>query len=89
MTSQLLGVYLLSVNVLTLAVYVIDKIKAKRHAWRVSELTLLALAAVGGSVGAMVAIFVVRHKSRHLKFRYGVPLILLLQVALAVWLTRA
>lgn len=89
MMSQLLGVYLLSVNVLTLAVYVIDKIKAKRHAWRVSELTLLALAAVGGSVGAMVAIFVVRHKSRHLKFRYGVPLILLLQVALAVWLTRA
>ena len=89
MTSQLLGVYLLSVNVLTLAVYVIDKIKAKRHVWRVSELTLLALAAVGGSVGAMVAIFVVRHKSRHLKFRYGVPLILLLQVALAVWLTRA
>lgn len=89
MMSQLLGVYLLSVNVLTLAVYVIDKIKAKRHVWRVSELTLLALAAVGGSVGAMVAIFVVRHKSRHLKFRYGVPLILLLQVALAVWLTRA
>ncbi len=89
MMSQLLGVYLLSVNVLTLAVYVIDKIKAKRHAWRVSELTLLALAAIGGSVGAMVAIFVVRHKSRHLKFRYGVPLILLLQVALAVWLTRA
>lgn len=89
MMSQLLGVYLLSVNVLTLAVYVIDKIKAKRHVWRVSELTLLALAAIGGSVGAMVAIFVVRHKSRHLKFRYGVPLILLLQVALAVWLTRA
>lgn len=89
MMSQLLGVYLLSVNVLTLAVYVIDKIKAKLHAWRVSELTLLALAAVGGSVGAMVAIFVVRHKSRHLKFRYGVPLILLLQAALAVWLTRA
>jgi uncharacterized membrane protein YsdA (DUF1294 family) len=89
MMSQLLGVYLLSVNVLTLAVYVIDKIKAKRHAWRVSELTLLALAAVGGSVGAMVAIFVVRHKSRHLKFRYGVPLILLLQAALTVWLTRA
>lgn len=85
MVSQLLLYYLLAINVVTLAVYIADKAKARRHAWRTPESTLLLLAAAGGSVGAMVAVFVVRHKSRHLKFRYGVPAILLAQIALAVW----
>ncbi len=86
MMLQLALYYLLAINVITLAVYVADKIKAKRHAWRIPEATLLLLAAIGGSIGALIAIFVVRHKSQHLKFRYGVPAILLLQVALTVWM---
>lgn len=84
MTSTLALYYLAALNAVTLLVYAIDKAKAKRHAWRISEATLLALAIAGGSVGALAGIFVLRHKSRHLKFRYGVPLILAAQVA-AYW----
>lgn len=78
--------YLIAINIITLIVYVVDKVKAKVHAWRIPEATLLSLAVIGGSIGALVAIFVVRHKSQHLKFRYGVPAILILQLALAAWL---
>lgn len=83
--TQPIVYYLVAVNVITLAVYIADKIKARRHAWRISEAALLLWAVAGGSLGALVGIFVIRHKSRHLKFRYGVPAILMLQAALAVW----
>ncbi|MBM6993484.1 MAG: DUF1294 domain-containing protein [Prevotella sp.] len=86
MMPQILLYYLLAINVITLTVYIIDKIKAKMHAWRIPEATLLSLAAIGGSIGALIAIFIVRHKSQHLKFRYGVPAILLAQLALIVWI---
>lgn len=82
MTSTLILYYLVGINLLTLLVYAIDKLKAKRHAWRIPEATLLGLALAGGSIGALVAIFLVRHKSHHLKFRYGVPLILAAQITL-------
>lgn len=59
---------------------------AIRKCWRVPELTLLGLAAIGGSVGALVAMKLFHHKTLHLKFKYGVPLILALQVAGLVYL---
>ena len=75
--------YLLGINLLTFFVYGIDKRKAKRDKWRVPEATLLMLAALGGSVGAWLGMFVFHHKTKHKKFLIGVPLILLAQLALA------
>jgi uncharacterized membrane protein YsdA (DUF1294 family) len=75
--------YLVVVNVATFVVYGIDKLKARRGRWRVPEATLLTLAAVGGSIGAWCGMRVWRHKTRHAKFRYGVPAIIIAQIALA------
>jgi uncharacterized membrane protein YsdA (DUF1294 family) len=79
----LLLIYLVVVNVTTFVVYGIDKLKARRGRWRVPEATLLTLAAVGGSIGAWCGMRVWRHKTRHAKFRYGVPAIIIAQIALA------
>ena len=77
--------YLIAINVVTFLVYGLDKWKAKRDAWRISETTLLLLAAAGGSVGALLGMQIFRHKTKHVKFTVGVPAILLVQVALVIW----
>ena len=77
--------YFLAVNVLTFIVYGVDKWKARRGRWRVPEATLLGLAAVGGSVGAWLAMQLFRHKTQHKKFRYGVPILFVLQLAAVVF----
>jgi uncharacterized membrane protein YsdA (DUF1294 family) len=71
-------------NAVVLGAYVHDKHKAKWGQRRTRESTLLALAALFGGAGALAGVFAVRHKSQHLKFRLGVPLLALAQVALAV-----
>ena len=80
------AVYLLVVNIAAFAVYGWDKMCAKRGMWRVPEKILLLLAFLGGSVGAMVGMAIFRHKTLHLKFRYGVPLILIFQIAGLIYL---
>lgn len=75
--------YLLAVNLLTFVTYGIDKWKARHNRWRVRETALLLLAALGGSIGALLAMRVFRHKTQHKKFRYGVPALLLVQLAIA------
>ena len=79
-------IYLLVINVVTFFVYGIDKYKAKHAKWRISEATLLLLAVFGGSIGALCGMKVWRHKTMHKKFKYGVPVIFILQVALALWI---
>ena len=74
--------YLIVINILTFAVYGIDKWKAKQDGWRISEATLLMLAVIGGTIGALLGMQVWRHKTMHKKFKYGLPLILLTQIAL-------
>ena len=74
--------YLIAVNVVTFLVYGIDKWKAKQGSWRISEATLLLLAVIGGSIGALLGMQVWHHKTMHKKFKYGLPLILLAQIAL-------
>lgn len=73
--------YLLAVNVLTFIVYGVDKWKARSGRWRVPEATLMGLAALGGSVGAWLAMQLFRHKTQKKKFRHGVPALFVLQVA--------
>jgi len=73
--------YILSINVLTFLVYGIDKSKAKNNKWRISEATLMILAIIGGSIGALMGIKIWHHKTKHAKFKYGIPLILIIQMA--------
>ena len=81
-----LAYYLLAINAGTFIVYGIDKYKAKKAKWRIPETTLLLLAAIGGSIGAWAGMRLWHHKTMHKKFKYGIPIIIILQVALAVYL---
>ena len=85
MTEALLY-YLTAINVVTFCLYGIDKWKAKRGSWRISEATLLGLAVIGGSIGAWLGMKIWHHKTMHKKFKYGLPLILLAQIALIAYI---
>ena len=78
--------YLLAVNFIACFVYGIDKWKAKSNKWRISETTLLMLAVMGGSIGAWTGMKLWHHKTMHKKFKYGVPLILIAQIVLMIYL---
>ena len=85
--QRILIIYLIAINVVTFIVYGIDKMKAKRSKWRIPEATLLGLAVIGGSVGAWLGMKVWHHTTLHKKFKYGIPLILIAQIALLIfWL---
>ena len=79
-------IYLAVINVVTFFLYGIDKLKAKRSKWRISEATLLWLSVLGGSLGAWLGMKAWHHKTQHAKFKYGLPLILFLQLAFAIFL---
>lgn len=78
--------YLIAINLIAFLAFGIDKRKAQKGAWRIKEATLLGLAVIGGSIGALLGMKVFRHKTKHKKFTVGVPAIFLLQAALTVWL---
>ena len=84
MLTKVLLIYLLIVNAGGLILMLIDKIKAKKNRWRISEATLMLMAAVGGSVGCLLGMYLFRHKTKHLKFTLGIPLILAAQIILAI-----
>ena len=81
-----LAYYLLVINAVAFIMYGIDKYKAKKAKWRISEATLLLLAVLGGSIGAWMGMKVWHHKTMHKKFKYGIPAILLIQIALMAYL---
>ena len=78
--------YLPVINAVTFLIYGIDKYKAKKGQWRISEATLLMMAAIGGSIGAWAGMRLWHHKTMHKKFKYGIPLIIILQIAFLVYL---
>ena len=78
--------YFLAVNITSFLLYGIDKFKARKNLWRISEATLLTMAAIGGSIGAWAGMRLWHHKTMHKKFKYGIPIIIIMQVALAVYL---
>ena len=78
--------WLLGVNLVGFVLMGLDKWKAKRGAWRIPEKTLFLTALLGGTVGAMGGMRCFRHKTRHWQFRYGLPLLLVLQLAAGGWI---
>ena len=79
---------LIVLNIVTFLVYGIDKWKAKQGSWRISEGTLLILAVIGGSIGALLGMKIWHHKTMHKKFKYGLPLILIIQIILIGYLSK-
>ena len=74
-------IYLVAINIVAFFLYGIDKWKAKRNKWRVTEARLLWIAVAGGSIGALLGMKIWHHKTQHAKFRFGLPAILVLQIA--------
>lgn len=83
---QMLGLYLLTVNLAGFCLMGIDKRKAKRGAWRIPEKTLFLPAVLGGAVGCILGMRTFRHKTKHWYFKFGMPAILVVQILLAGWL---
>ena len=79
-------VYLIIVNALTLLFMLVDKVKAKRNLWRIPERTLLSLCALGGSLGGLLGMKLFRHKTLHLRFSIGIPVMLAVHVVILVFL---
>ena len=76
------------INIITFFVYGLDKLKAVNHWWRIPEWVLLGLAVAGGSVGAYLGMQVFRHKTLKPLFRFGVPMIILVQAAVVFAMKR-
>lgn len=72
--------YLIATSIVSFLLFGIDKLKAKKHHWRIPESVLLISAAIGGSIGALLGMYLFRHKTQHKKFTIGVPLIIVLQI---------
>lgn len=81
---KLLICYLLIINAAGFVLMLVDKLAAKKNRWRIRESTLLLVAALGGSVGSLAGMYLFRHKTQHLKFCLGIPLILAAQCFLVV-----
>ena len=82
--KEIVIVYLVVINVATFLTYGIDKWKAKKSLWRIREASLLGLAVLGGSIGAWLGMKVWHHKTMHKKFKYGIPLILVVQIVIVL-----
>lgn len=80
--NRILMIYILAVSLLTWTMFGIDKWKAVHGKWRIRESTLLGLSFIGGAAGGLIAMYLFRHKIRKMRFRIGVPLMLLVQAAL-------
>ena len=79
-------IYLLIINAAGFLLMLVDKWKARHNRWRIPEATLMGVAALGGSVGSLIGMYTVQHKTKHLKFTLGIPVILVAQIALAIYL---
>ena len=78
--------YLLLINAVGLLLMLVDKFKAKKNLWRIPEAPLMTVAALGGSLGSLLGMYTVRHKTKHVKFTVGIPAILNLQIALVLFI---
>ena len=81
---SILIIYLIIVNAVGFILMLSDKQKAKKGAWRIPEATLMGVAAIGGSLGAFAGMQLFRHKTKHPKFFIGIPVIIILQIGIAV-----
>lgn len=82
--KSLIG-YIFLISVITFILFGIDKNKARQQQWRIPEARLLLFSALGGSTGALAGMYFFHHKTKHLKFTFGLPFILFLQIAIGIY----
>ena len=85
---SLLFIYLVVINIISIFVTVSDKKRSIKKKWRIKESTLLLLSLSGGSIGMYITMHIIRHKTKHLKFMLGIPVIIILQVLLIYFIWR-
>ena len=78
-------IYLGVINLIGFFAMFLDKQKAKRGKWRIPEKTLFLLAVIGGSLGTTLGMHVFRHKTKHWYFKFGMPMILIVQIVLIIY----
>ena len=83
-----LYIWLIIINIITFAVFGIDKKKAIDGKFRISELTLFVLSILGGSLGGFIAMYTFHHKTKKWYFKFGIPLILIAQVLLIIFIAK-
>ncbi len=84
----LIAAWFALISLIAVIVTVADKIKAKRGRWRVPEATLMGISVFGGSVAMLVTMIMIRHKTKHMKFMIGIPVVIILQIAAAIAVLR-
>ena len=85
MLYEIVTAYLIIINLVGICIMWTDKRRAKNGAWRIKESTLFLVALLGGALGTTLGMYRFRHKTKHWYFRYGFPVILITETALAVW----
>jgi len=86
MLKYIIVVYVVIMNITGFIVMGADKKKAREQAWRIKESTLFLISLIGGSAGTLFGMYFFRHKTKHWYFVVGMPLILLLHVAIAIFI---
>lgn len=81
-----LALYLFIINFIAVVLCLVDKSRAKNKKWRVSEKALFAVSFMGGSISMYITMCLVRHKTNHKRFMIGLPLIILIQSAVLLWI---
>lgn len=81
-------VFFLVINIVAVVFCVADKIKARKRMRRISEKTLFTVSFLGGAVGMYVTMLIIRHKTKHKRFMFGLPVIILLQIVILLFLIK-
>ena len=80
--------WLVIINLTAFAIFGIDKKRAKKGQWRIPEKTLFLSAILGGSIGAILGMYIFHHKTKHWYFQVGIPAIMIVQIAAVYWLSQ-
>lgn len=81
-------IWLVIINLTAFAIFGIDKKRAKQGQWRIPEKTLFLSAILGGSIGAILGMYIFHHKTKHWYFQFGIPAIMIVQIAAVYWLSQ-
>lgn len=86
--EKILIIYIIIINIITFSVFGIDKLKAVKNKWRIPEKILFLLSIIGGSVGGLAGMYTFRHKTQKPAFKFGIPVILIIQIILIYFIIR-
>ena len=81
-------IWLIIINLIAFAIFGIDKKRAKKGQWRIPEKTLFLSVILGGSIGAILGMYIFHHKTKHWYFQIGIPAIMIIQIAAVYWLSQ-